>query len=205
MSDEDRLAELERDNPLLCDVMERNIRTLQRLRQQGRSRRTLQERVSDLITAFSGSMAFVYLHVGWFGVWIALNTGRFGLKPFDPFPYGLLTMIVSLEAIFLSTFVLLSQNRDAEQSARQADLAVQIALITEHEVTRVLQMLDAIQDRLGIHNDEDSELAQLEQETRPEDVLEEIARVQRLYRNGHRMARAMKSPGPPGSPDGAGT
>ena len=64
-------------------------------------------RLADAITAFSGSMRFVALHVVWFGAWILLNL----LLPFDPFPFGLLTMLVSLEAIFLSTFVLISQNR----------------------------------------------------------------------------------------------
>lgn len=166
------------DNPLLCDVMERNIRTLYRLRADSNQSRGVQDRIADAITTFSGSMSFIYLHACWFLIWILLNTGRFGVRAFDPFPYGLLTMIVSLEAIFLSTFVLLSQNRMAEAQDRRADLDLQIGLLTEHEVTRVLQMLDAIQDRLGIQNDADSELAQLETETRPEDVLQELARVQ---------------------------
>jgi len=95
-----------------------------------------------------------------------------------PFPYGLLTMVVSLEAIFLSTFVLISQNRLSQEVEHRADLDMHIGLLTEHELTRVLQMLDAIQDKLGIENDEDSELADLEMETRPEDVLAEIERLQ---------------------------
>lgn len=178
-ADEEELIE---DNPLLCDVMERNIRTLFRLRREAEHKRGTQERVSDAITDFSGSMAFVYFHAIWFGLWILINSGllrSIHLRAFDPFPYGLLTMIVSLEAIFLSTFVLVSQNRISEQSERQAELTLQIGLITEHEVTRVLQMLDAIQEKLGIEHDADSELAQLEQETRPEDVLEEIVKVNR--------------------------
>jgi uncharacterized membrane protein len=117
--------------------------------------------------------------VVWFGVWVLLNTGYMGLRPFDPFPYGLLTMVVSLEAIFLATFVLISQNRLSETTENRADLALHIGLVTEHELTRVLQMLDAIQDKMGIENDEDSELADLEMETRPEDVLAEIARLQK--------------------------
>lgn len=123
---------------------------------------------------------FVYVHIVWFGAWILLNTGRFGVKTFDPFPYGLLTMVVSLEAIFLSTFVLISQNRLSEEAENRADLSLQIGLLTEHEVTRVLQMLDAIQDKLGIENDADSDLADLEMETKPEDVLAGIARLQQL-------------------------
>jgi uncharacterized membrane protein len=170
------------DNPLLSKVIERNIRTIIRLRLNAARERGLQDRISDGITKFSGQMVFVYVHVIWFGAWILLNTGRAGIAPFDPFPYGFLTLVVSLEAIFLSTFVLISQNRLSEESENRANLNLQIALLTEHEVTRVLQMLDAIQDKMGIDNDEDSELADLEMETKPEDVLAEIARLQQLAR-----------------------
>ncbi len=168
------------DNPSLSRVLEQNIRTIAYLRLQASRARGLQERLADAITAFSGRMVFVYVHIVWFGLWILLNTGRFGLPTFDPFPYGLLTMTVSLEAIFLSTFVLISQNRFSEESEGRANLSLQIGLLTEHEVTRVLQMLDAIQDKLGIDNDEDSELADLEVQTKPEDVLAEIERLQKL-------------------------
>ena len=166
------------DNPALSNVIERNIRTIIRLRLKAARERTVQDRIADGITLFSGRMLFAYMHVVWFAVWILLNSGRFGIAPFDPFPYGLLTMIVSLEAIFLSTFVLVSQNRMSVESEHRADLDLHIGLLTEHELTRVLQMLDAIQDKLGIENDTDSELADLEMETRPEDVLAEIARLQ---------------------------
>ena len=87
-------------------------------------------------------------------------------------------MIVSLEAIFLSTFVLISQNRQAQEAERRADLDLHIGLLTEHELTRVLQMLDAIQDKLNIVDHKNSELADLEMETKPEDVLAEIQRLQ---------------------------
>jgi uncharacterized membrane protein len=136
--------------------------------------------MADAITAFSGSMSFVYLHVLWFGLWVLLNTGWFGIHPFDPFPYSLLTMIVSLEAIFLSTVVLISQNRTGVEADRRADVGLHVGLLTEHEVTRALQMLDAIQERLGIANDPHNDLAQLQMETKPEDVLAEIERLRRL-------------------------
>ena len=167
------------DNPALSNVVERNIRTIIQLRLKAARERSLQDRIADAITAYSGRMLFVYVHIGWFGLWILLNTGRLGLPPFDPFPYGLLTMVVSLEAIFLSTFVLLSQNRLSEEVEHRANLGLQIGLLTEHELTRVLQMLDTIQDKMGIKNNEGSELADLEMETRPEDVLAEIDRLQR--------------------------
>lgn len=170
----------EADNPSLSKVLERNIHTLAYLRLQASRARGLQERLADTITTFSGRMVFVYVHIIWFGLWILLNTGRLGIPPFDPFPYGLLTMIVSLEAIFLSTFVLISQNRLSEEAEGRANLSLQIGMLTEHETTRILQMLDAIQDKLGIENHEDSELADLEMETKPEDVLAEIERLQQL-------------------------
>jgi uncharacterized membrane protein len=166
------------DNPALSKVIERNIRTIIHLRLEAAGERGLQSRIADVITSFSGRMIFVYVHIFWFGAWILLNTGNFGVRPFDPYPYGLLTMVVSLEAIFLSTFVLISQNRFSQEAEHRADLAMHIGLLTEHELTRVLQMLDVIQDKLGIADDEDSELADLEMETKPEDVLAEIARLQ---------------------------
>jgi len=167
----------EKDNPALNKVIERNIRTIIHLRTKAARGRSLQNRIADAITSFSGRMIFAYVHIIWFGVWILLNTGRLGVHVFDPFPYGLLTMVVSLEAIFLSTFVLISQNRLGEETERRADLDLHIGLLTEHELTRVLQMLDAIQDKLGIVDHENSELADLEMETKPEDVLAEIERL----------------------------
>ena len=168
------------DNPALSRVIERNIRTIIHLRAKAAHERGLHGRLADMVTSFSGRMIFVYVHILWFGIWIILNTGRFGIQPFDPFPYGLLTMVVSLEAIFLATFVLISQNRLGEETERRADLDLHIGLLTEHELTRVLQMLDAIQDKLGIVDHENSDLADLEMETRPEDVLAEIHRLQAI-------------------------
>jgi len=169
----------EREEPALAQVIERNIKTIIALRQKVSDDRGLQDRIADGITSFSGRMSFIYLHVVWFTAWVLLNTGRVGIAPFDPFPYGLLTMIVSLEAIFLSAFVLISQNRLAAESERRAELDLHIGLLTEHELTRALSMLDAIHRKLGIDSDQDHELAELERETRPEDVLAEIERVQR--------------------------
>ena len=175
-----QLRRTESDHSSLNDVIQRNIQNQVRLRLEAVSRRTFQERMADAITAFSGNMSFLYLHALWFGLWVVINTGWFGIRPFDSFPYSLLTMIVSLEAIFLSTFVLISQNRSGAESDRRADVALHVGLLTEHEVTRALQMLDAIQERLGIANDPESDLAQLETETKPEDVLAEIQRLRQL-------------------------
>jgi len=169
----------QQDNPSLSKVIERNIRTIIQLRLKSDRERSVQGRVADSVTAYAGSMAFVHVHVAWFALWVLLNTGRFGVHPFDPFPYGLLTMVVSLEAIFLSALVLITQNRLSEESEHRADLHLHVGLLAEHELTRVLQMLGAIQDKLGIADHAASELADLEMETKPEDVMAEIERLRR--------------------------
>jgi uncharacterized membrane protein len=175
-------------HPLLASILERNIRTV--IAQQDRlsKRRSLQDKLADAITAFSGHMSFVYFHVAWFAVWIGWNLGAFGARPFDPFPFGLLTMIVSLEAIFLSTFVLISQNRISLEADRRANLDLQIGLLTEHEITRGLKMLDQIHHHLGLKEEAGTDLKELETEVRPEDVLQEIESVEHRIRKRHRSS-----------------
>jgi uncharacterized membrane protein len=163
----------------LAKIIEQNIHTIAKIRRTTSNQRTREERLADIITDFSGRMYFVYFHVVWFTIWIAINLGFFGLKPFDPFPFGLLTMVVSLEAIFLATFVLISQNRISAEADRRADLDLQMGLLTEHELTRALKMLDEIQDKLGIDNDADQELQDLEKNVHPEDVMREMDRIQK--------------------------
>jgi uncharacterized membrane protein len=178
----------------LAGVIEKNIHTIADIRKNTANNRTTEERIADTITDFSGRMYFVYFHLAWFAVWIALNFGLFGFEPFDPFPFGLLTMIVSLEAIFLSAFVLISQNRLSAETDRRADLDLQMNLLTEHELTRALQMLDAIQDKLGIENDSDPELNDLEENVHPQDVIKEIERVQKgINRNVKNTGKNKKS------------
>ncbi len=171
----------------LSKVLERNIRTIVGLRLKQANERGLQDRVADAVTSFAGSMPFVYLHLGWFVAWILLNSGRAGLPAFDPFPYGLLTMVVSLEAIFLSALVMITQNRLSDEAERRADLDLQVGLLAEHELTRALKMLDAIQKKLGVESADASELEDLELETMPEDVLAELDRIHRAtHGRGHR-------------------
>jgi len=106
-----------------------------------RDRRRLQDRAADRITAFSGSLVFVYVHVVWFAAWIVWNV--VGHDRFDPFPFGLLTLIVSLEAIFLSTFVMLSQNREAARSEIRSEIDFETNVLSE-------VWLEALAERLGI-------------------------------------------------------
>ncbi len=174
-------------NSPLADIIEENIRTIYELRARAKANRTPQERISDTVTDFSGSLSFIYLHVAWFLVWMLLNSGFLGNKAFDPFPFGLLTMIVSLEAIFLATFVLISQNRTSAEADHRADLALQIELLSEHEITRIIRMLDSIQQKLGIELHTDEELVQLEANVKPQDVLQEMDRTQHEAKRNRRF------------------
>lgn len=185
MSQDPSASSLKKHHGRLARIIEQNIHTIVHSRQLVASQRNGEERLADAITDFSGRMYFVYFHIVWFAVWILINLGYLGIKPFDPYPFGLLTMIVSLEAIFLSTFVLISQNRLSAEADRRADLDLQIGLLAEHELTRVLKMLDQIQDKMGIENDYDRELQDLEKNVHPEDVLEEIDRVQQRLNQRH--------------------
>ena len=104
----------------------------------------MQDKAADKITSFSGSMAFVYLHAIIFAVWIGENLYA-DKKGFDPFPFGLLTLIVSLEAIFLSTFVMLSQNRQSKQADLRAELDYEVNVKAEQEVAEIKEMLLELQ------------------------------------------------------------
>jgi uncharacterized membrane protein len=158
----------------LAGVVHRNIRALIEVRRQFERRRSRQDRIVDAITAFTGSIWFIYLHLLFFGGWILINLGVLpGLKPFDPFPFVMLAMIASVEAIFLSTFVLITQNRMAQVAERRAELDLQISLLSEHEVTRLLSMVDAIGEHLGVHFEQEG-LEELKRDVAPEKVLDEI-------------------------------
>ena len=161
-------------NPRLNRIVEKNIATLHELRQELDSGRSLKDRLADWITSWSGSMSFVVLHVLWFGAWIAINCHWTPLRHFDPYPFQLLTMIVSLEAIFLATFVLISQNREAEIQSDRNELDLQIDLLAEYELTRVLTLVDAIAAHLGLDVANDPELADLKQNVAPEAVVKEL-------------------------------
>lgn len=111
--------------------------------------------VADKITAFAGSMTFVHVHAVWFLIWILFGLGIFGEKlSFDTFPFGLLTLIVSLEAIFLSTFVMVSQNREAEQQKIQNQLNFILQKQEEQEVRIIMQTLERIADKHGVAIDD---------------------------------------------------
>jgi uncharacterized membrane protein len=110
-----------------------------------------EDRFADRITDFAGSLRFVRLHVVWFSLWILVNLGAFGASlKFDPYPFGLLTLVVSLEAIFLSTFVMISQNRQAAASEIRSELDYRTNLMAEREVDLVMRALERMASKQGV-------------------------------------------------------
>jgi uncharacterized membrane protein len=124
-------------------------------------------------------MPFVYLHAVFFGLWILINLGWLwwlGLRSFDP-SFVVLAMIASVEAIFLSTFILISQNRMNETSERRADLDLHISLLAEHEITKILQLVSQLAQQAGIRESDSPELAELKRDVAPEKVLDKIEQL----------------------------
>ena len=159
-------------------IMQRNIRAVLEKRRSEREKKSLDLRIADKITSFTGSMLFVYIHLVLFGGWIIWNLPGVPLPKFDP-SFVVLAMCASVEAIFLSTFVLISQNRMAEQADRRADLDLQVSLLAEHEVTKLITMVKHIAERLDLEVARHPELKELEQDVAPEKVLDALAENQR--------------------------
>jgi len=159
---------------VLAGVVERNIRALLERRRADERRRTAQDRAADAITRFTGSMRFVYVHLALYGAWILANLGVVpGVPRFDP-SFVVLAMVASVEAIFLSTFVLISQNRMAAAADKRADLDLHVSLLTEHELTKLVGLVTALAERAGVRADADPEIAEVKKDVAPEAVLDEI-------------------------------
>ena len=172
---EARPADGERDASRRFDPVTENIETILRLEDAELQRRTWSDTLADAIAEFTGSMPFVVLHLAWFGAWAVWNSGLlpFG-RPFDPFPYQLLAVIVSLEGVLLVTFVLIKQNRMAYLSDRRAHLDLQINLLAEREVTHVLRLLQRVAERLEVRDGADA--ADLTDDTRVEGMMNTLDR-----------------------------
>ena len=159
----------------MSSVLRQNIKALADLRRLAERERTPSERIADGITTFSGSMRSVVLHALLFGSWIIVNVGMIpGLTPFDPLPFVMLAMFASVEAIFLSTFVLISQNRGAALANRRSELDVQISLLAEHEITRLIGMVDALLQHFQVQVTSREEMEALEKDVSAETVVRAI-------------------------------
>lgn len=132
-------------------ITDKNIENINHLEKQANLNRTPSERFAGRVTRFAGSMPFISFHVIWFLGWIIGNVGVIpGFQPWDPFPFSFLTLVVSLEAIFLSLLVLMTQNRLTQDADKRAHLDLQINMLAEEESTATLQMLEKICEHLGI-------------------------------------------------------
>ena len=154
-------------------LTQRNIEVVRKLEEAANQERTTSDRVARMIARFCGSMTFVWVHVIGFAGWIAVNLVP-GVKHIDPFPFTFLTFIVSLEAIFLSTFILISQNQDTRLSDRRNHLDLQINLLSEQENTKMLMMLQAIAEKVGADIEPDEDMTVLAQDTELEKVVAQI-------------------------------
>lgn len=153
-----------------------NINTVIALEEEARQKRTRADGLSDAIANFVGSIPFVVLHLLWFGVWVVINTGILlaGWK-FDPYPFALLCMLVSLEGVLLSTFVLIKQNRMSQRADQRSHLDLQVNLLSEKEITKILQLQRLICARLEIQEaDQDSEVTELSSVTAVGNIAREL-------------------------------
>lgn len=155
------------------ELTETNVKTILQLEATAKEGQTTSERIAEKVANFCGSMTFVWIHVLGFGSWILVNSLP-GISHFDGFPFTFLTLVVSLEAIFLSTFILISQNQETRLSERRNHLDLQINLLTEQENTKMLQMLKRISEKLNVEIEDDPTVQILEQATRPEKLVEQI-------------------------------
>lgn len=155
------------------ELTEQNIEKVSKLEQSAREQRTSADCIAEAIANFCGSVAFVWVHVIWFGGWILLNSIP-GLRHVDPFPFTFLTLIVSLEAIFLSTFILISQNLETRMSERRSHLDLQLNMLSEQENTKMIALLLAIAEKVGADTSQDPHLEALSEETMPERLAEQI-------------------------------
>ena len=155
-------------------LTDRNIRTIVELERAARATSSLGQRLAAAVAAFCGSMTFVWIHVAWFAAWIFVNTSPWLARHPDPFPFTFLTLIVSLEAIFLAAFILISQSQENRLTEQRSQLDLQINLLTEQENTQMLKILRRVADKVGAAVDTDLELAAFEAATRPEKLAEQL-------------------------------
>jgi len=162
----------------LNSSLRRNIDALRRRREEEEANARFDERLARAITRFAGSMRFVYAHALVYGSWIVANLGGVpAVRPWDP-TFVVLAMIASVEAIFLSTFILITQNRMAATADRRAELDVQISLLAEAEITKLVELVAQIAERMNVPGTEEAEVEEMKRRVAPEAVLDAIEEVE---------------------------
>jgi uncharacterized membrane protein len=174
----------------LPKTTKKNIESVAEIEKALHRQRSTVDRISDRITAFAGSLSFVAVHVTVFIVWVVLNTlwltGVLKFEAFDPYPYVFLNLVLSLESVFLTSFVLISQNRQARQAEQWAHVGLQIGLLSEQETTKMLQLLQAICGRLEMPEaGKDRELKEMVQKTHVHELVEHLEKARDIEEPTH--------------------
>jgi uncharacterized membrane protein len=151
----------------------RNVLAVAAMERAGRANQTPGQRLACRVAAWCGTIGFLWLQTAAIAAWVAFNSWP-GLPRIDPFPYVLLTLVLSIEAIFLSIFILMSQNEETRLTERRSALDLQLDLLAEQESTQALRMLRQIGDKLGVHFEADPQIKNLERATNPDTLVEEI-------------------------------
>ncbi len=173
LNEQDAAAKPERQH--LAEVLQKNVDAFHQIEKTAREHRTLDTKIADAIAGFCGSIVFVWVHIAWFGGWLIVNSTNVVGKGwrFDPPPFPMLTLVVSLEAIFLSTFILISQNRQEAIADQRNNLDLQINLLAEQENSEMMRLLTAIGETLGISTPKEK-LETLSQQTDLREISEKL-------------------------------
>jgi len=162
--------------PRIPSGAQTNIESIMAIEHEFVRLRSWSDRFGEVITRYAGNIGFAVAHLFGFVGWVLINSGVIpGLDPFDPYPYSLLGLIVALEAVFLSTFVLMTQRWQTRQADHWAHLNLQVGLLAEQETTKMLQMLATVCDHLGMKTSHDGELKEMIEKTPVADLAEELA------------------------------
>lgn len=162
-------------------ALDANIAAMVRARRRDETQTARAVRFAERATRFIGSLRFLALQTAWIAGWVGVNA----IKPFDPWPHPLLTLLLSIEAIYLTVLVLIAQNRMSDVAERRAEADLQINLLDEAESTRILRVVDAIALKVGAEVERDAKLEDLKQDVRPEDVLQRVEEEELALKDHH--------------------
>jgi len=162
----------EKKDPLV-GLVEKNIKALVNRQMEEEKQKPFREKIGERIGRFTGNLAFIYTHAIIFGIWITWNAGWLGLKPFDP-SFSILQITTQIEAIFLTTFILMSQNSLDAQADKRAELDLQISLLSEHELTRLIALVKGIAQKLEVQEAKDPEIDELSKDVMPEELMDKL-------------------------------
>jgi uncharacterized membrane protein len=166
LPDEKKTVRQQSSSSMVAGKVQQNIEKILQMEKEAEGGRSPVEHLADRITFFAGSTPFIVIHIIWFGVWILIN-GKVipGIMPFDKFPFSFLTLVVSLEAIFLTLLVLMSQNRMTKEADKRAHIDLQVNMLDEQETTIILRTVQKIATHLGIEKELDESIQELCEET----------------------------------------